>query len=63
MKDIQYYKTYEIKVKISTSMGDIEFNKKTAWPSRNDNGELIWTLCEDYSTIIPDKYVIEYKLL
>lgn len=62
MDDIQYYKTYEIKLKIPTKPNDITITT-LAWPSCNDNGEIIWTSCEDNFTIIPNEYIINYKLL
>lgn len=60
MNKIKYYKTYLIEYKLPNNNYT---NYKRAWLSCNDNGELIWTLCEDNSTIIPNKYVIDYKLL
>ena len=62
MGKIEYYKTYQIRYKILTHQADI-ITTTLAWPSCNDNGELIWTLCEDNCTIIPNKYIIDYKLI
>lgn len=62
MDKIEYYKTYEIIYKISTKVGDITVST-LAWPACNDDGELIWTRCEDNFTIIPNEYIINYKLL
>lgn len=59
--DIQYYKTYEVTVKISTEIADVT-TTTFAWPSRNDDGEIIWTWCEDNITIIPNEYIANYKL-
>lgn len=60
MNDIQYYKTYLIAYKL---LNNNCVNYKRAWPSSNDNGELIWTLCEDNRTIISNKHIINYRLL
>ena len=60
MNEIKYYKTYEITFKVPNNE---HVYKEHAWPSCNDNGEIIWTLCEDNSTIISNKYVIGYKLI
>ena len=60
MNKIEYYKTYKVTNKISTKQADIT-TTTLAWPSCNDDGEIIWTLCEDNSTIIPNKYIIDYK--
>lgn len=60
MSKIKYYKTYNIAYKLPNNN---YANYKQAWPSCNDNGELIWTLCEDNCTIIPNKYIIDYRLL
>lgn len=60
MNDIIYYKTYLITYKLPNN--DCA-NYKRAWPAYDDNGKIIWTLCEDNSTIIPNKYIIEYRLL
>ena len=62
MDKIEYYKTYKVTYKISTKPADIIVTT-FAWPSCNDNGEIIWTLCEDNCTIIPNKYLIDYKLI
>lgn len=62
MDRIEYYKTYEVTYKISTAVGDITVTT-LAWPTCNDNGEIIWTLCEDNCTIIPNKYIINYRLI
>lgn len=58
MDYIEYYKTYEITFKLPNNK---HIYKERAWPSCND--ELIWTLCKDDSTIIPNEYVINYKKL
>ena len=34
-----------------------EIQTEEAWLAVNDNGEFIWTLSKDDTTIIPDKYV------
>ena len=34
-----------------------EMQVEEAWLAVNDNGEFIWTLSKDDTTIIPDKYV------
>ena len=60
MNNIQYYKTYLIAYKLPNN--DYA-NYKRAWPACNDNGKLIWTLCEDNCTIIPNEYIINYKSL
>ena len=60
MNKIKYYKTYLIAYKLPNNN---HANYKRAWPSCNDNGELIWTLCEDNCTIIPNEYIIDYKKL
>ena len=62
MNEIEYYKTYKITYKISTKQADI-ITTTFAWPACNDNGEIIWTLCEDNSTIIPNEYIIDYRLI
>ena len=62
MNEIEYYKTYKITYKLSTKLGDITVSGYT-WPSIDDDGELIWTHCEDNSTIILNKYIIDYKLV
>ena len=60
MEKIKYYKTYLIEYKFPN---DKYANYKRAWPACNDNGELIWTLCEDNCTIIENKYIIDYRKL
>lgn len=60
MDDIIYYKNYLIAYRLPNN--DYA-NYKRAWPSCNDNGEIIWTLLEDNSTIIPNEYIIGYKLI
>lgn len=59
MNKIKYYKTYLIEYKLPNNNP----NYKRAWPSCNDDGEIIWTLCEDNCTIIPNKYIIDYRLI
>lgn len=58
MDDIIYYKNYLIAYKLPNNKNA---NYKRAWPACNDDGEIIWTLCEDNSTIIPNKYIIDYR--
>ena len=60
MNKIEYYKTYKVTYKISTKQADIT-TTTLAWPSCNDDGEIIWTRCEDNSTIIPNEYMIDYR--
>lgn len=60
MDKIKSYKTYLIAYKFPN---DKYAKYKKAWPSCNDDGEIVWTLCEDNCTIIPNKYIIDYKLL
>lgn len=60
MDDIIYYKNYLIAYRLPN---DIHAKYKRAWPSCNDDGEIIWTLCEDNSTIISNKYIIDYRKL
>ena len=60
MNKIEYYKTYKVTYKISTKQADIT-TTTLAWPSCNDDGKIIWTRCEDNSTIISNKYIIDYK--
>ena len=60
MNEIEYYKTYLIAYKFPN---DKYANYKRAQPACNDNGEIIWTLCEDNCTIISNDYIIDYKLI
>ena len=57
--EIEYYKTYTITYKFPP----LKFVYiEDAWPSVNDDGEVIWTLNRDFMTVIPDKYVIRKTL-
>jgi len=57
---IQYYKTYYITFKVPNN--DYIY-KEYDWPSMSDEGHTIWTLCKDDMTIIPNDYLLEFKII